>query len=85
MVPGADASIWSGLNDLKARVLDSLESRNDGVRSHVIKFLQTLVLLHSFRDLNEVRAKKQQKTTTATTNKIAHVVGSCQCGMRCIT
>ncbi|KAJ3284005.1 hypothetical protein HDU76_008366, partial [Blyttiomyces sp. JEL0837] len=46
----ADISIWNSLIALKTRVQECFEFQNDGIRAHVIKFLQMIVLQQSYRD-----------------------------------
>ncbi|KAJ3200047.1 hypothetical protein HDU67_002333, partial [Dinochytrium kinnereticum] len=46
----ADAELWRKLELIKARIVSLITHENIGIRSHVLKFIQMLVLQSSFRD-----------------------------------
>ncbi|TPX76585.1 hypothetical protein CcCBS67573_g02141 [Chytriomyces confervae] len=49
-IPLVDVSVWIKLAALKQGIVSLWDTANDGVRANVIKFVQTIVMVHSFRD-----------------------------------
>ncbi|XP_018897475.2 uncharacterized protein Sym isoform X1 [Bemisia tabaci] len=43
-------SLWNKLTNLKALIIDLVDSDNDGIRTHTVKFLETIILLQSYPD-----------------------------------
>lgn len=39
---------WNGLNQIKVEIVNMIDSDNDGVRTHSIKFLEGVVLLQTY-------------------------------------
>ncbi|XP_017776938.1 PREDICTED: symplekin [Nicrophorus vespilloides] len=44
---------WGQMNEIKSKIIKFIDSDNDGVRTSVVKFLETVVLLQSYPDPNE--------------------------------
>lgn len=49
--------MWESMNELKRHICGMIESDNDGVRTHAIKFMEMLILVHSPRSQNEDRRR----------------------------
>lgn len=54
------AEVWSSLKDLNILLYDMLDSANDGIRTHVVKFLEGIALLCSRRTRNSDIPKKNE-------------------------
>lgn len=46
---------WNGLNRIKVEIVNMIDSDNDGVRTHSIKFLELVVLLQTYPDKHSPR------------------------------
>lgn len=53
-------SVWQHLTELKTLLFDSLESANDGIRTHVVKFLEGLTLALSRKSWDSEVPKKSE-------------------------
>lgn len=42
-------SMWEAMTELKRNICGMIESENDGVRTHAIKFMEMLILVHSMK------------------------------------
>ena len=43
-------AVWSGISDMKTRIVSMVESDNDGIRTHAIKFMEMLVSVQTHAD-----------------------------------
>lgn len=46
---------WNGLNQIKVEIVNMIDSDNDGVRTHSIKFLEGVVLLQTYPESGATR------------------------------
>ncbi|XP_059163192.1 symplekin-like [Physella acuta] len=53
-------AVWQNLMELKTLLFDSLESANDGIRTHVVKFLEGLTLALSKKTVDSETPKKNE-------------------------
>ena len=47
------------VTELKRQICGMIESDNDGVRTHAIKFMEMLILVHSARDKSDEKDQKE--------------------------
>uniref|UniRef100_A0A2C9JRK3 Symplekin n=1 Tax=Biomphalaria glabrata TaxID=6526 RepID=A0A2C9JRK3_BIOGL len=53
-------AVWQHLTELKSLLFESLESTNDGIRTHVVKFLEGLCLVFSKKTMDSEIPKKNE-------------------------
>ena len=56
-------TMWEVMTELKRNICGMIESENDGVRTHAIKFMEMLILVHSMKSKNSevsMSSKKDQ-------------------------
>ncbi|KAH9492706.1 hypothetical protein Btru_024229 [Bulinus truncatus] len=53
-------AVWQHLTELKSLLFESLESTNDGIRTHVVKFLEGLTLVFSKKTADSEIPKKNE-------------------------
>lgn len=46
---------WNQLNKIKIEIVNMIDSDNDGIRTHSIKFLEGVILLQTYPDSNALR------------------------------
>lgn len=46
---------WNGLNQIKVEIVNMIDSDNDGVRTHSIKFLEGVILLQTYPEVGVSR------------------------------
>ncbi|XP_071079022.1 symplekin-like isoform X1 [Haliotis cracherodii] len=51
---------WEQMHTLKTRLFEMLDSENDGIRTHVVKFLETVVLVLSKRSADSDAQKQKE-------------------------
>ncbi|XP_046571189.1 symplekin-like [Haliotis rubra] len=51
---------WEQMHTLKSRLFEMLDSENDGIRTHVVKFLETVVLVLSKRSADSDAQKQKE-------------------------
>jgi len=55
-------TMWEAMTELKRNICGMIESENDGVRTHAIKFMEMLILVHSPKSKNlETNISKKDK------------------------
>ncbi|XP_054261874.1 symplekin-like [Macrosteles quadrilineatus] len=47
--------VWSIQSNIKKMIIDMVDSENDGIRTHSVKFLETLVLLQTYPEADSLR------------------------------